>query len=356
MAAPLAVFRGAASRVATGGEAVTAIYGPVVGGLILNPAIAADQGLPVVEVLYIDLVNPASLGESATTIPLQPGQFYTVPAGITAQVSVNAASSGHRFNAIIWQPQTPFPPTPPPPAPFPPAGPTSLTKVIPSYLYQEYADDDDLQAFVSAFNALAQRYVDWFNQIGLPIYTDLSGTLLDWVGTGLYGLPRPTLSSGRNRFIGPLNTWALNSFPLNKLKIIGPQDVAVTSDDIYKRIITWHFYKGDGKVFNVRWLKRRIMRFLIGVNGTAPNIDQTYQISVSFGTGNQVNITFLAYVRNVIGGALLNRFAINTTPLNSIKTKFTTLPPLPNVNIIEQAINSGVLELPFQFDYVVSVN
>ena len=44
-------------------------------------------------------------------------------------------------------------------------------------------------------------------------------------------------------------------------------DPAVT-DDVFKRILTWHFYKGDGKNFSVRWLKRRIWRFLQGANGT----------------------------------------------------------------------------------------
>jgi len=41
-------------------------------------------------------------------------------------------------------------------------------------------------------------------------------------------------------------------------------------DDIFKRILTWNLYKGDGNRFSMRWLKRRIARFLFGVNGIDP--------------------------------------------------------------------------------------
>ena len=46
-----------------------------------------------------------------------------------------------------------------------------LQKVIRSYLYQQYADDEDLQAFVAWFNAEGQEYVGWFASISLPVYT-----------------------------------------------------------------------------------------------------------------------------------------------------------------------------------------
>ena len=97
-----------------------------------------------------------------------------------------------------------------------------LTKTIPSYLYKEYDDDEALQAFVDAFNASAQDYVDWFNTIELPVYTSptSSGDLLDWVAEGLYGIPRPSLfSSGGAQGIGPLDTGALNELILNDYEI-----------------------------------------------------------------------------------------------------------------------------------------
>jgi len=153
---------------------------------------------------------------------------------------------------------------------FPPAGPTTLVAALPSYIYQKFADDDDLQAFATAFNGMANVYAAWFaGPPALADYRGQAGPLLDWVAAGIYGFIRPTLSSGRFRSVGPYNTAAYNTLPYNALRQLGPKNVTVTSDDIFKRIITWNFYKGDGNRFNVRWLKRRIMRFLLGVNGSA---------------------------------------------------------------------------------------
>src|SRR6185312_11493013 len=152
-------------------------------------------------------------------------------------------------------------------------------------------------AFVDEFNAMAQIIVDWFNEVGLPVYTGLSGALLDWIAQGVYGISRPALVSGLTLNVGALNTWTPNTIVVNGLEKIGPQTYYVTTDDIFKRIITWHFYKGDGKHFNVSWLKRRIMRFLFGVDGTDTNNPDHRQVSVSFGVDGQVNITILNGLR-----------------------------------------------------------
>ncbi len=37
-----------------------------------------------------------------------------------------------------------------------------LQQVVPSYIYDQYSDDDDLLAFAESFNAIAQGYLDWF--------------------------------------------------------------------------------------------------------------------------------------------------------------------------------------------------
>ncbi len=137
--------------------------------------------------------------------------------------------------------------------PFPPTGPVGMTKIIPSYLYQEYTDDDDLQAFVDAYNGLAQNVLDTLNDLNLPIYTQpiIAGALLDWVALGLYGMARPPLSSQKQDVIGPLNTYVLNGLPFNTLKVLSQAVIVTTTDDIFKRILTWHLFKGDGKVLNV---------------------------------------------------------------------------------------------------------
>lgn len=349
-------YRAATSVVLVGGTPVTVMFGPLQGGVVENPQLAGDQNLAEAEVLFIDLVNPASLSPTLTTMALQPGQSYSLPAGQTTNVSVNAASSGHRFSAYALQP-APQEPVIPAGIVFPPDGPTSLLKTIKSYLYVQYNDDDDLQAFVAAQNTLTQQYADWFNTLNLPVYTGtpISGLLLDWVARGLYGQVRPSLSSDRNQNLGPLNTYTLNTLPLNAFKTIGPQNVTATTDDIFKRIITWNFLKGDGKAINIRWLKRRIMRFLNGVNGVNVATDQTYQVSVTFGVGNQVNIGLIKGTRTITGGAILNGFALNTVTLNQLNSVFVNLIPLQNTRVLKEAIDSGALQLPFQFDYVVTV-
>ena len=197
----------------------------------------------------------------------------------------------------------------------------------------------------------------WFNEINLPIYTGdlIAGALLDWVATALYGLARPALPSGKTTFQGPLNTYTFNSLALNRLLRLGPSNVYATTDDIYKRILTWHFFKGDGKYFSIRWLKRRVMRFLFGTNGINFNVDATYQIGVSFGPNGVVAITLYQGNRFVTGGSLLNRWWLNSTPLNTVKTVFETYAPLPDAAIFQAAVAAGVLELPFQFEFVANI-
>ena len=233
-----------------------------------------------------------------------------------------------------------------------------LQRTIPSYLYVEYQDDDNLQGFVAAFNGQAQQYVDWFNTINLPVYTSptIYGPLLDWVANGLYGFLRPVLPSGTARVKGLFNTAQFNTLRFDGRKQIGPINYNATSDDVFKRCITWNFFKGDGNRFNIRWLKRRVMRFLEGANGVNFNVDQTYQISVTFGVGNQVNINVLTYRRIVTGGALFNRMGFNRSrnTFNSVVSTFVTLPNFAMKATLRAAIDAGVLQLPFQYTYVVN--
>jgi hypothetical protein len=356
------------ARIGVGGTPVTAIFGPVLGGFIVNPEKAADQTIAVSETLFIDLVHPAGLIESATTFKLQPGQSFPVPAGFTGQVSVNAATTGHSFAGLFFT-EVRVPPPKPKPGDFPLTDangnliPTTLSKTIPSYLYQQYSDDDDLQAFVTSFNNLMQQYISWFAYIELPVYTadTITGSLLDWVAAGLYGIKRPALPAGRARTIGPLNTYALNTLALNVLRNIPPASYYATSDDIFKRIITWHFYKEDGKVFDIRWLKRRVERFLRYENGRsgAPipyQPDQTYDVSVTFGANNEVNINLQTTKRRFVGGALLNTRPLNTFALNEFDTTSTNFPVNPLAPIFKAAMDAGVLEVPFQFKFIVNTN
>lgn len=186
------------------------------------------------------------------------------------------------------------------------------TKVIEQYLYQQYQDDLDLKAFVDAFNTIAQTYIDWANQIGLPIYTGLSGALLDWVGAGIYGLQRP--------IIGAPSGAVYNTFAYNTQKYgTGSVATVVASDDVYKRMLTWKLYRGDGFYVNMEWLKRRMKRFLVGRDGAAPAISETSEISILLGANNIMQV-------------------IISYPSDQA-----------SVGLLLEYLNSGALDLPLQY-------
>lgn len=240
---------------------------------------------------------------------------------------------------------------------------TCVTKTIPSYLYYQYSDDGDLQAFVKSYNSITQEYVDWFNNTPLPVYTStaISGPLLDWVAEGLYGITRPLLpSTTLSRSIGGYDTCPFNSLAYNQYKVLGPSGYYNVNDDVFKRIITWNFYKGDGRFFTTRWLKRRVIRFLVGVNGTdfgldnLPWVDQTYRVSVLFGPNYKVNIGVVNSHATPIGGAVYGLFEFNTAGYNVLKSRVTTYSPFPMASTFITAVNSGILKLPFQYSWTAS--
>lgn len=204
--------------------------------------------------------------------------------------------------------------------------PVTVQNVIPAYLYQEYADDEQVQAFFDAYNAYAQAYLDYLNNLNLPIYTNgnISGPLLDWVATYLYGFARPTLEQGvASPPMGPMNTWPMARIPINSYTPARSPSFFNTTDDIYKRILTWLFYKGDGKVFTPEWLKRRINRFLTGLNGQDVDNQSQYDISVA-PTG-------------------FKAWTITLPSANAMS------------NVLQAAIAVGACELPFQITWSVSV-
>ncbi len=210
-------------------------------------------------------------------------------------------------------------------ATWPPAGPTSVQKVIPAYPYVQYQNDDNVSAFFTAYNIYAQAYVDWFNALNLPIYTQapVQGALLDWVAAGLYGITRPALpTSAGAPFQGPVNSFQVNSLPVNGYSPGLPDTYSNTNDDFFRRVITWAFYKGDGEVPSPRWIKRRINRFLNGVDGKDVTNDTTFNVSV-------VPTAFQEWT--------------------------ITLADSPASRIFFQALKTGFLELPFQISWTVTL-
>lgn len=196
---------------------------------------------------------------------------------------------------------------------------TPLQTAWPAYLYQQYSDDANLQAFVDSINASVQQHIDWFNQHPLALYSAMSGALLDWIGTQLYGIPRPMITvptptvastnnaepyadavyginqfgygvSGANDAPYVINTdaymtqhYAQSGFA-SASKTAPPLTYQPATDDVYRRLIQWNTYRGDGVTFTMRWLKNRVARFLgMSTTGSPPSIEQAANHTIVIG-------------------------------------------------------------------------
>jgi hypothetical protein len=222
--------------------------------------------------------------------------------------------------------------------------PLPIVKQILSYLYWQYRDDEDLQAFVDAYNQISQYYLDWSNATPLGVYTlsTISGQLLDWIALGIYGQVRPALPTGTDMNFGPIDTVTNNVAPINASGVISGRHFISTSDDIFKRVMTWNLYKGDGKRFTSQWLKRRVARFLTGKNGTDPGIQQTYDVSVqaqSFQNG---------FGRFAFG---IDQFGYKKAALIKILNSSSYDPNV--LAALQEIVLSRAVNLPFQYQFSV---
>lgn len=215
-----------------------------------------------------------------------------------------------------------------------------LTQTIPAYLYQQYADDDNLQSLVDAYNQMVQAYVTWFATVGLPFYPGLSGSLLYWVIVGLYGYPKPAIATSSNPAVGPLNTQLLNISPLNTFTAPASGTSYSLSDDLYQRSLTWCFFKGDGKQYCIPWLKRRVMRFLAGPNGLDPN---PYLPNFIVGPENTSAVSVTSS-----GG---------TVTVTISQSQLATLIAVPEqtLQVFALLLEGGFLDVPAQYSYSVTI-
>jgi hypothetical protein len=243
---------------------------------------------------------------------------------------------------------------------------TTRQVTIPSYSYVQYNDDKNIGAFFSAYNVVSQSYIDAFNTINLPNWSapKIVDYLLDWVATGLYGNPRPVLLVGNVIADGPYNTDPYNSENFNFYNTVNVGQFFETTDDIYKRVLTWNLYKGDGKQFNISWLKRRCIRFLIGTNGFAPFIQETYPISVAFNTvahpgTNVVTITINTskkVITSEVGAYDQSKYDVpvyndTTLGLKDAQYQFSLL----EAEQLKEVIESGAVNLPFGYSFHVDI-
>jgi hypothetical protein len=194
---------------------------------------------------------------------------------------------------------------------------TNLLLQLPSYAYQQYSDDPDIVAFFTAYNNFSQANLDTINVLSLPNYQSKSLILLDWVAENLYGQKRKDLPVGSSKISGPLNTYEYNEKEPNQYDVLFAGSSFAVSDGVFKSIIQWNNFKGDGYQFTIRWLKKRVRRFL---NGN-PFIEQTYDVSVVFIAPNDVQILIPA---------------------------ISTYGP-----VFKAAVESAVVLLPFQYSFTV---
>jgi len=243
---------------------------------------------------------------------------------------------------------------------------TTRAKIIPSYPYVQYNDDPNIVAFFGAYNIMAQAYLDAFNNLNLPVYTqgNIVNQLLEWVATGLYGNPKPTLYVGNTKTSGEYNTDDYNVDGYNQVISVTTDTVYSTNDDVYKRILTWNLYKGDGKQFNIVWLKKRCMRWLIGPNGVAPTVDQTYPVSVQFNTSEHPGVDVVTITIHLSTTRLVSEYGdfdspqydtsvYNNTQTRYVAQEYSFLPIVAEQ--LKEAIESGAVNLPFGYTFYVDV-
>lgn len=223
-----------------------------------------------------------------------------------------------------------------------------LEDIIKSYLYTQYNDDDELQAFVSAYNSMAQEIYSWMINANLPIFVGgyNVGDQLKWIARGIYGVKPPVLVSGKQTTYGPFNTVMFNQLPFNGRKVVNQSEQIVVSDDLFKRIMTWNFYKGDGYYFTIPWLKRRIIRFLTGIDGVDVVNDQRWSVSVLF-SGSGTSISIIKGYRRLTDSSLYNSFGFNTRIFNQKTSGVIKSTEYEYAELLKQAFDSGLLHMPF---------
>jgi len=223
-----------------------------------------------------------------------------------------------------------------------------LEDIIKSYLYTQYNDDDDIQAFVSAYNSMAQEIYSWMINANLPVFVDgyNAGEQLKWIARGIYGVKPPVLVSGKQSIYGPYNAMLFNQLPFNGRKVVNQSEQVVASDDLFKRIMTWNFYKGDGFQFTIPWLKRRIMRFIVGADGLDVLNDQHWSISILF-SGDGASVSVVKGYRKLTESAVFNAQPFNSRAFNQKTSVLIKSNEYEFASLFKQAFDSGLLHMPF---------
>ena len=214
-----------------------------------------------------------------------------------------------------------------------------IENIIPAYLYTQYNDDADLNAFVDAYNGIAQTIYVWLRDLQLPIFVGgaNAGKQLKWLVKGIYGEDVPILQATKRGDKGPYNTIEYNVSEYNENAVLYNDDIVTASDDLFKRVLTWNFYKADGRNFSVPWLKRRIMRFLNGVDGMDIANDQHWCVSVQFDKDGDGSIEIV----------------INTNA--KLNPNLSTPDSFDYAALFKGAMEGGILNMPYYHQTTVTI-
>ena len=145
---------------------------------------------------------------------------------------------------------------------------------------------------------------------------------------------------------GPYNAVLFNQLPFNGRKVVNQSEQVAVSDDLFKRIMTWNFYKGDGYYFTIPWLKRRIMRFLTGIDGVDVVNDQRWSISVLLSSSG-ASISIIKGFRRLTDASMFNHFTYNSQAFNQNKSVLIKSTNYEYASLFKQAFDSGLLHMPF---------
>ncbi|EKN4883284.1 hypothetical protein DVQ04_21995, partial [Yersinia enterocolitica] len=103
---------------------------------------------------------------------------------------------------------------------------------------------------------------------------------------------------------------------------------------------------GDGFNFTIPWLKRRIMRFLTGVDGVDVLNDQRWSISVLFSSSG-ASISIVKGYRKLTSSSLYNASTFNTRSFNQKTSVLIKSNEYEFASLFKQAFDSGLLHMPF---------
>ncbi|QCE32955.1 hypothetical protein FAI41_04725 [Acetobacteraceae bacterium] len=194
-------------------------------------------------------------------------------------------------------------------------------RILKAYVYQQYSDDSDIMALFESYNQIAQDYLKTFISHCPAIYIDdfWSAGELTYLAWFLWGQRRWYSDYASSIDLeGAIDELAIDEVAAGG-SVPTPRQKLLINDDTFRRIMTWNLYRGDGPQFSIPWLKKRIKRWMIGVNGYAP----------LFGDANEVSVHVSEKIVNI-----------------SVVTSDTTL-----LLSLQAALYSGALNVPVGFTF-----